>query len=239
MKTTMTKSRMMALVAIITLAVGQIAAAPGLRVRQPNYDSHGRFWVYRNGPQHPRMPFSPYGWMSDATSTTNLGEMMQINLQCADQPNTLMDPASGQEKDYCIRVRMGWSDATWASIAFISGPDTPPWWGENDKGRYYDLSALPHKKLVFYARGAHGGEVIKAQIGLLGNKPFGDSLTRPLASDELNLTQDWARYEMDLSGVSAAELSRVCNGFGIIAQLASQPGNPTETVFYIDDVYYE
>ncbi len=66
-------------------------------------------------------------------------------------------------------------DATWVSVAFISGPAKPPWRGETNRGRYFNLSGLTKKKLVFYARGEHGGEAAQAQMAILGDRPFGDS----------------------------------------------------------------
>ncbi len=177
---------------ILALAAGVFGADSDLRVRTPFFDAYGRFWVYRNGPQHPRMPFSPYGWMSDATGT-NLSQLIQVDLECRDHPNTLLEGTPTTEKPCCIRVKITWADAPWASVAFISGPDKPPWWGDNNSGSYYDLSNLPKKKLVFYARGEHGGESIQAQIGLLGDKPFGDSLRKPVLSEDLKLTQDAGR----------------------------------------------
>ena len=216
-------------------AAGLLAADPGPQVRQPVLDSQGRFWVYRNGPMHPRMPFSPYGWMSDAT---NLPQIIQVDLECPDHPNTVIQ-APTPERQFCISVKMKWSEATWASVAFISGPDKPPWWGDTSAGRYYDLSGLPKKKLIFYARGEKGGEVIQAQIGELGDKPYGDSLIKPITSGDLKLTTNWTRFEVDLSRVPSSELTNICNGFGVLAEQTSQPGAPAETQFYLDDIFYE
>jgi hypothetical protein len=216
-------------------AAGNLLAAD-LRVRQPVLDAEGHFWVYRNGLAHPPMPFSPYGWMSDIT---NLTALIKIDLDCTDQPNPPSGSDPSDEKQFCIRAKITWGDATWASIAFISGPDQPPWWGENERGRHYDLSSLPKKKLVFYARGEQGGETIKAQIGLLGDKPFGDSLHQPIVSDEITLTKDWVRHEIDLKDVAPAELGHICNGFGVNVERANQPGSADATVFYLDDIYFE
>jgi len=221
--------------ALLTFAANSLPAAPDAQVRQPTLDSEGRFWVYRNGATHPKMPFSPYGWMSDAT---NLSQIIQLDLESRDHPNTVTK-TSPPERDRCIRVKVTWGDATWVSIAFISGPDKPAWWGDSNTGRYYNLGALPQKKLVFYARGDKGGEVIKAQIGALGDKPFGDSLANAIVSDDLKLTQDWTRFEVDLKDAPPSELGKICNGFGVVAELASQSGSPGETQFYIDDVYFQ
>src|SRR6185369_10777196 len=179
--------------------------------------------------------FTPYGWMSDGT---NLSQIIQVDLDCRDHPNLVTKPPT-PERESCILVKLTWGEATWASVGFISGPDKPAWWGDSNTGRYYNLGALPQKKLVFYARGAKGGETIKAQIGALGDKPFGDSLGKPVSSDDLKLTQDWVRFEIDLKAAPTSELEKICNGFGVVAERASQPGSPAETQFYIDDVYFE
>lgn len=219
---------------LLTAAMNSLPAATESSVRQPTLDTQGRFWIYRNGTT-PKMPFSPYGWMSDAT---NLSQIIQIDVECHDHPNTVTK-ATPPERDFCIRLKITWGEATWASVAFISGPDKPAWWGETNTGRHYNLAALPKKKLVFYARGDKGGEVIKAQIGALGSKPYGDSLSKPIVSEELKLTQEWTRFEMDLKTATNTDLSSICNGFGVIAERDSQSGTPTETQFYVDDVYLE
>src|SRR5205085_2905093 len=109
------------------------------------------------------------------------------DLECREHPNMAFKTAGTPERERCIRMKVTWGEATWASVAFISGPDKPPWWAETKGGRYFNLAGLPKKKLVFFARGELGGESIKAQIGALGNKPFGDSLPKPISSDDLKL----------------------------------------------------
>jgi len=223
---------------MLTSALNALPApppAPDSQVHPPTLDAQGRFWVYRNGTTHPKMPFTPYGWMSDAT---NLSQIIQTDVESRDHPNTIIKPPT-PERDFCIRLKITWGEATWASVGFISGPDKPAWWGETNTGRHYNFGALPKKKLVFYARGDKGSEVIKAQVGALGDKPFGDSLAKPIVSEELKLTLDWTRFELDLKGASNADLASICNGFGILVERESQSGSPLETQFYIDDVYLE
>jgi hypothetical protein len=223
---------------ILTLAVfteNSLRGDPSLQMRQPKFDSEGRFWLYRNGAMHPKMPFSPYGWMSDGT---NLSQIIQMDLECRDNPYTVIAPPQ-PERERCIRLKITWGEASWASVAFISGPDSPPWWGDSNIGRYYDLSTLPKKKLVFYARGEKGGEVIKAQIGALGDKAFGDSLSSPINSDELTLTPNWTRYEIDLNSVPSSGLTNICNGFGVVVERSSQSQTPDETQIFLDDIFYQ
>jgi hypothetical protein len=235
MKLNMTK--FIGLLTLCLFTFGPLQAAPDVQGRQPVLDADGRFWVYRNGLAHPPMPFAPYGWMSD---TTNLTQLIKIDLACVDNPNHAVKAAPGLvEKDTCIDTKITWGDATWASVAFISGPDKPPWWGESNRGRYYNLSGLAKKKLVFFARGGQGGETIKVQMGVLGDKPFGDSTHKPVASDDIVLTQEWTRHEIDLKDVPSAELEHICNGFGFVLERSSQAGSSPETVFYLDDIYFE
>jgi hypothetical protein len=234
MKTTHSRKRTLGL-AICWLATACLAD-PGFKMVPMPMDTDGRFWIYRNGLAHPLMPFSPYGWMSD---TTNLTSLIHVDLECADRPNTTFKTTRLPEKDRCIRVKLLWDDATWASIAFISGPDKPAWWGETNGGKYYNLTTLSKRKLIFYARGERGDEVIKPQLGALAGKPFGDSLSKPFIGEEIKLTRDWTRHEVDLSVVPAAELARVCNGFGVIAERSSQPDSTAQTIFYLDDIYFE
>jgi len=221
--------------ATLVCAASILSAAPSPQVQRPRLDGGGRFWVYRNGPTEPRMPFAPYGWMSDASNATRV---IKMDLQCPDDPCTAIQPPT-PERPFCIRVTIDWDDATWAGVAFISGPSDPPWWGDTRAGWHFDLSALPKKKLVFYARGAKGGEVIKVNIGGLGDKPYGDSLINPITSQGLKLTPDWTRFELDLNSVPPSELTNICNGFSVLAKQASQPGAPAETQFYLDNIYFE
>ncbi len=222
--------------AFFALSIANLSSAADLDVRQPVLDSQGRFWVYRNGLTRPPMPFAPYGWMSDAT---NLTQLIKIDLNWREHPNTdSKNPAAGEPEE-CIRLTVSWKDSTWVSVAFISGPAKPPWWGESNQGRYFNLSSLSKKKLVFYARGETGGETIQAQLGILGDKPFGDSLHTPVLSGEIKLTKDWERHEIDLKDVPPGDLSHICSGFGVIIERASQPGSPAETLIYLDDIYFE
>jgi hypothetical protein len=205
-----------------------------LPARSSTLDSDGRFWLYRNGALHPKMPFSPYGWASDAT---NLVEVITMDLENRDQPNAVIKPPT-PERERCILMKISWSEATWASVAFISGPDKPAWWGDSNLGRYYDFRALPKKHLIFYARGSKGGEVIKAEIGTLGDKPYGDSIADPITK-EVKLTADWNRFELDFTNVASRDLSHVCNGFTVAVERSAQTGSPAETEFYLDDIYFE
>jgi hypothetical protein len=223
--------------ATLTLASAPLLTGSETQSTAPTTDGQGRFWVYRNGPTQPRMPFTPYGWMSDATN--NLPDIIKLNVECHERPNTAFRVPGKAERESCIEVKLNWDGATWAGVAFISGPDKPAWWGETDKGKYFNLSGLSKKKLVLNLRGERGGEMVKVQFGVLSGKPYGDSLSKPFVSEEFKLTKEWVRQEIDLSTIPTSELTRICNGFGVVADQASQPGPGKDTTFYIDDVYFE
>src|SRR5882757_9791313 len=139
--------RSLAALAALTLVTAELACAQETESRHPLLDGEGRFWIYRNGPTHPQMPFTPYGWMSDSTNLTHL---IQVDLDHRDRPNAFFRVQGTPEKECCIKMKITWDDATWASIAFISGPAKPAWWGETKGGKYYDLDSLTKKKLVFF-----------------------------------------------------------------------------------------
>lgn len=94
-------------------------------------------------------------------------------------------------------------------------------------------------KLVFYARGELGGEQIEFFTGGVGCAPYAqphpDSSSRfPVGGTLTTLTNSWARYEIDLTGM---DLSDIKGGFGWFAEAIHNP-RPT-TTFYVDDVYFE
>ena len=227
---------------LITCVNQLFAAAPAtppadLHIMPPILDAAGRFWVYRNGGDKPRLPFLPYGWMSDASNATSV---IKLDLETRNQTNAGTPATNTTETNRCINVSITWTPSvTWAGIAFISGPDSPAWWGDSNRGRYFDLSSLPKKKLVYHVRADRDGGQIKIQLGVLGNRPFGDTLPSPIVGNPVTLTTKWERHEIDLHAVPAAELRRICNGFGVLVELGEQPSETTRTEFYLDDIYFE
>jgi len=222
------------LTALCCLATGSLLAAE-LHGEPPPLDKAGRFWVYRDGTANPRMPFSPYGWMSDAAPS----DVIQLDLECHDSPHVLDATTAANGDNTCLRLTVNWTNATWAAVSFISGPDKPAWWGNTNGGTYYDLRKLHRKKLIAYLRGDKGGERVTVKLGILAQRPFGDSLAKPIASDLLELSTSWQRYELDLSAEPPEELSHICNGFGILLERSSQPGESTRTRIYLDNIYFE
>ena len=94
-------------------------------------------------------------------------------------------------------------------------------------------------KVVFWARGAAGGERVTFLVGGIGwdpstgqrLAPYSDSIFARFLTVSLN-TQ-WTRYEMPLVG----DLSYIVGGFGWQANI--YPDNPNGVVFFLDDIQYE
>lgn len=98
-------------------------------------------------------------------------------------------------------------------------------WGDRPGG--FDLSGA--RRLVFFAKGASGGERVKFGFGLLGSdKKHPDSSG---LEKELVLESTWKRYVLDLEG---RDLSLIKSGFYWVVGGAGQP-----VEFHLADVRYE
>ncbi len=96
-------------------------------------------------------------------------------------------------------------------------------WGDRPGG--WDLRGA--KELVFWARGAEGGEVVKFEYGILGrDKPYFDTARGD--PQAITLTREWKRHVFPLAG---KDLSRIKTGFSLA--FAGQ-GRPF--TFYLDDI---
>jgi hypothetical protein len=126
---------------------------------------------------------------------------------------------------HCLKVtyrpkgQLGWAGVYWLTPANN--------WGKI-KGAGYDVSGSP--TLVFWARGEKGGERL-AEVrmgGIVGPYPDTDSASL----DNIKLTTEWQRYELDLSG---KDLRHIVGGFLFTVR---RPDNPHGAVFYIDEIYF-
>jgi len=223
--------------------------ADALDIRTPKLDADGRFHLYTDGTAV--LPYVPYGWMPEEGAA-----MLNVAVDCKTEPYRVdaagaQSPAGGTEA--CIEVKVGpWQYPNWCGIAFLSGPagayekkdgktvvKDPPWWGEDKRGWYYDLSGLKKKRLVFYARGATGKERIQVKFGVLGDKPHGDSVRYAPETPWLLLPTTWKRYELSLADLKPDELRRVCNGFTVVIARDQQEADTKQTQFFLDNIYIE
>ena len=219
--------------AALTLAC-LIESSSAQDIRKPHLDADGRFYVYKPSASGTSMPFVPYGLMP-----TEAAQMMKVNVTNHDDPFLPGNVGTAKTDVTCIDVKISWQAPAWCGCAFISGPDKPAWWAEDDRGWYYDLSVLNKKKLVFYARAKGGQDTrIQVKVGILGDKKYGDSMPLPVETRWLKLPTKWTRYELDLSGFTAQQLGKICNGLTFVTN-QDQNGGASETDFSLSEIYFE
>lgn len=125
--------------------------------------------------------------------------------------------------DEHIKITYAPGPKGWAGI-YWQYPDSN--WGERP-GR----NLIGAKRLVFWAKGEIGNEIIEFKTGGIRDKKYEDSFEKSLG--RIKLTQGWEQYEIDLDG---QDLSSVIGGF---AWIASKDANPNGVTFYLNDIYFE
>jgi hypothetical protein len=158
--------------------------------------------------------FYPSGYMGDGEGENKKGtDPIDLNDQWTQ--NCHSDPT-------CIRVVYHPPSNKWAGV-YWQNPDGN--WGD-EPGR----TILGAKKLVFWARGDRGGEVVSFKVGGINNKKYKDSLERPLGP--VRLTTEWQHYEIDLSDADTSSV------IGAFAWIASAKGNPNGLTFYLEGICF-
>lgn len=151
-------------------------------------------------------PYAPSGYMGNTKA-------IKIVEDCPD------DPHAGKT---CLRVEFGAKDG-WGGVAW---QDPANDWGDAPGG--FDLDGA--KRLSFWARGEHGGEVVNFALGILGrDKKFPDSASGKV--EKVVLTPEWTRYTIDLAG---KDLSRIKTGFSWTLAADGRP-----VAFFLDDIRFE
>jgi hypothetical protein len=153
----------------------------------------------------------PSGWMGDFRD-------LILDIACKDNPH------SGKNCVKTTYTAEGSRSANWAGIAWQFPANNE---GSIDGGN--NLTGA--KKLVFWARGEKGGEVIDAfKFGCtLGAYPDSDST----AVFNVVLTKDWKKYEITLDGLDLSYIS------GFFGWVASKEHNPRGMTFYLDEISIE
>jgi hypothetical protein len=181
------------------------STGPGL-----HYDKQKYFYVYTDY-HAPQNHFAASGWM---------GDYGDISIKDA----SLDDPADGKN---CIKISYsakGSQGAGWAGMYWQDPVDN---WGSKYGG--YDLSGV--KRLTFWVKGAHGGEVVSEfKIGGIGG-PFEDSGSARIGP--VVLSDHWQQLAIDLSAV---DMRHIIGGF---AWSAAADQNRQGMTFYIDEIRYE
>lgn len=145
------------------------------------------------------------------------GKMLKLNLACK------TDPQAGAS---CIRVDVRWQEPFWCGLGVSCKAD---YWGEKTKEAAFDLRRA--RKLVFFARGEKGEEMIDVKVAITGDKQFGDSAKEPASSGWISLGKGWQRHEVDLS---RTDLSRCVIPFAFVT---SKDRNGRDITFFLDEIY--
>lgn len=127
-----------------------------------------------------------------------------------------------------VAVSLSFSEPYWAGIAVASFPD---YWGEQEADDAFDLSDF--NVLVFHARGRQGGEKIRVQVAIAGDKPYGDSALTAPGTGWLELAADWGRYELRLDGY---DLRRVITPFVFVSSRDANTRGQIE--FDLDEIFF-
>ena len=167
-------------------------------------------FVYLDGGS-PRNHFVPTNYIGDAASLT-------VDEYCH------IKPRSG---DSCVRVEFTASRPdTWTGVYWM-GPYFNHW------GDYPGYRAGVVRKLVFWARGAKGGEAVQFKIGGIRSdgKPFRDSFgPLPVGEAWARLSAKWQQFVIALPRVDTSSL---LSGFSLVTNAAA---NPRGCAFYLDDI---
>lgn len=135
-----------------------------------------------------------------------------------------------QQGKSCIKVvydiPCSYKGQGWAGVYWLNPADN---WGDRKGG--FNLTGA--KRLVFWARGEKGGEIIaEFKLGGVGvSRDFPDTDT--VGIGPVILSNTWKKYTIDLRG---RDLSYISGGF---AWAANIDNNSESCTFFLDDIYYE
>ena len=156
------------------------------------------------------------GWMGDATKAVTLDDAYTTNPQTPPTcvkityriPSDSVDKWAGIYAQFNVKGQYNWGD-------------------------YPGRDLTGYTKLVWYAKGETGNEMVEFKAGGINTpgKTYKDSFERTFGT--IKLGKGWNRYEMDLS---KENLSSVIGGF---CWIATKRSNPNGLTFYIDSVTYE
>ncbi len=166
------------------------------------------FYVLNHGVVPPARNFALSGFMGDITDVSAVGTYT----------NLLVAGRAAMKVKYIPAGHNGWAGAVWQNPANN--------WGTFDGG--YNLGGAT--KLMFWARGEKGGEVVEFTVGgAAANFPDSDQFsTGPILLD-----REWTEYTLPLAG---RDLFYIATGFGFVVK---HDQNPYGCVFYLDDIRYE
>jgi hypothetical protein len=170
--------------------------------------------------QAAKLPYNIYG-PKGITSTDYIPSGYMGNSD-AIKMDLLSKAVPGHSGGICLQAAYNATD-NWGGVVWQSPIND---WGDQPGG----LNLTGAKKLIFWVRGAVGGEVVSFQYGLIGSdKPYHDSSNGKLTN--VVLSTAWTQYTIDLTG---KDLSDIKTAFAWTAAASGKL-----VTFYLDDIRYE
>ena len=198
--------------ALVLLGVGTLILTPLSNaddkvIPQKQFE---KFYVYKDKPSPSH--FAASGFMPD-------GRCVAINDVWVDNCGGSRSCIQAKFDRDCTATSTGWAGIYWLEPANN--------WGDVKGG--FNLTGA--HKLVFWARGEKGGEVVTFKMGGVGmGHKYPDS--DGASSEPIVLTKDWKEYSIDLTG---KDLSHIIGGF---AWIGTAKENQSNITFYLRDIYY-
>jgi hypothetical protein len=153
------------------------------------------------------------GWMGDGEKGT---KHLQVNDQWTSNPHSTPT---------CIRISYQPGPAGWAGV-YWQYPNGN--WGAKP-GR----KIIGATKVSFWARGEKGKELVAFKAGGINTegRKYRDSFEKSLGP--VKLSKEWQPFEIPLGRADTTSV------IGAFSWSASQKGNPSGLVFFVDDIRYE
>ena len=158
--------------------------------------------------------FVPSGFMGDGERGNSY---VRVATVAAERPRP------GSTVTRCIKVSYKPGAVGWAGV-YWQRPENN--WGEKPGATIRDAT-----KLIFWAAGQKGGEIVEFKSGGISGNKYRDSFEASIGS--VTLTKDWKSYEIRLKG---HDLTSVVGAFAWVATATDNPGGLT---FYLDGLRFE
>ena len=175
----------------------------------------------RSGPVPLKTPFAVSAYYAPSGF---MGDTAHITLRAQSTQNCKIGPS-------CMKFEYRPTDLPeepgWAGVYWQSPPNN---WGDQP-GRKVEGA----KKLLFWARGEMGKELVSFRVGGIHapGKKYKDSLDVTMNPSPIQLTSDWQQYQIDLD---KADMSSVIGAF---SWSIARDGNPQGATFYLDGIEIE
>jgi hypothetical protein len=176
--------------------------------------------VMGQGPVPLKPPFAISGYFYasgfEGEDIAHIGEHIKLNSQWT--TNCYPDPT-------CMKFQYIPGDSSWAGVYWQSPTNN---WGDQPGRRIVGA-----KKLIFWARGEAGGELVSFKVGGIQGKKYQDSLEVAMDPSPVKLTTQWQHYNIDLTGTDTSCV------IGVFSWSIATDGNPHGAIFYLDGIRVE